>query len=86
MKGVSELGFNVPPTSRSYGDRPQFRVISESRKSRESGLRPLDWYSSASSTLHSDRKDTEKESGNNIKGRIGRDTANENQREIKVNP
>ena len=28
----------------------------------------------------------EKEMGNNIKGRIGMDTANGNQREIKVNP
>ena len=55
-------------------------------KNKESGLRPFDWYSSASSTLHSDRKNTEQKMGNNIKGRIGMDTANEKQREIKVNP
>ena len=26
---MSELGFNVPPAKRSYGDGPQFKVLSE---------------------------------------------------------
>ena len=89
MKGVSELGFNVPPTSRSYGDGPQFKVISENQKKKKAENRACDPLI-GTRALHPRSTVTgkiqEKEMGNNIKGRIGMDTANGNQREIKVNP
>ena len=33
----SEFGFNVPPTTRSYGDGPQFKISSERLEKRGGG-------------------------------------------------
>ena len=40
---VSELGFNIPPFTRSYGGGPGLKSQPKDRRSGGSILRPLDW-------------------------------------------